>query len=104
MMYSNKFVMCVLVNGQPQTEKANWVVTLPFGSEYALRFRNKHSRRAVVQIYIDGENVSGAGYVVPANDYVDIKRHHDKDRAFKFVSLDSPEQWTPGRTAPTKIR
>lgn len=100
MVYSNKFVMCVLLNGQPQKELANGQVSLPFGAEYALRLRNKNDRRAVVKIYIDGENVSGGGYVVNANDYVDIKRHHDKDRAFKFVSLDSPDAVDFGKDGP----
>lgn len=100
-MYSNHFVMCVLVDGQPIQELANGVVTLPFGTEYALRFRNKNNRRAVVKIYIDGENVSGeGGYVIRANDYIDIKRHHDIDRSFKFVSLDSPDAVDHGKNGP----
>lgn len=92
--------MCILLNGCPQKELANGVVSLPFGSEYSLRFRNKNNRRAVVQIYIDGENVSGAGYIVNANDYVDIKRHHDVDRSFKFVSLDSSDAVDHGKNGP----
>ena len=100
MTYSNKFVLCVLVNGQPQNEKANGTVSLPFGAEYALRLRNKNDRRAVAKIYIDGENVSGGGYVINANDHVDIKRHHDKDRAFKFVALESPEAVDFGKNGP----
>lgn len=100
MVYSNHFVMCVLVNGTPLSELANGVVSLPFGSEYALRLRNKNGRRAVVKIYIDGENVSGNGYIIPANDFVDIKRHHDKDRSFKFVSLDSGEAVEFGKNGP----
>lgn len=100
MVYSNKFVLCVLVDGQPQKELANGVVSLPFGASYALRLRNKNDRRAVVKIYIDGENVSGGGYVVPANDFIDIKRHHDKDRSFKFVSLDSAEAVEFGKNGP----
>jgi hypothetical protein len=91
MVYSNKFVMAVLLNGRPQKEKKNNLVQMPFGTEYSLRLRNKHSRRALVKIYIDGENVSGNGYIIDANDYVDIQRHHDIDRAFKFVPLDSEE-------------
>lgn len=100
MMYSNKFVMCVLLHGRPQKELANGVVSLPFGTEYALRFRNKNDRRAVVKIYIDGENVSGGGYVIQPHSHVDIKRHHDKDSAFKFVSLDSPEALDHGKDGP----
>ena len=102
MVYSNKFVMCVLLNGRPQKEKANGVVPLPFGTEYALRFRNKNSRRAVVKIYIDGENVSGEGYIVNAHSHVDIKRHHDVDRAFKFVSLDSEAAIDYGKDGPNE--
>jgi len=90
MVYSNRFVMCVLIKGVPQEELANGTVKIPFG-EYSLRFRNKNSRCAVVQIYIDGENVSSGGYIIGANSYIDIKRHSDVDRAFKFVALDSPE-------------
>jgi len=84
----------------PQKELANGTVSLPFGTEYALRLRNKHDRRAVVKIYIDGENISGGGYVVNAHSHVDIKRHHDKDRAFKFVSLDSAEAVDFGKNGP----
>lgn len=91
MVYSNKFVLAVLYKGKPQKELGNGVVQLPFNSEYTLRLRNRNNRRAVVKIYIDGENVSGDGYLVNANDFVDIKRHADKDRAFKFVDLDSPD-------------
>lgn len=99
-MYSNRFVMCVVQDGQPVKELGNGVVKLPFGSEYSLRFRNKNNRRAVVQIFIDGENVSGEGYVIPANDFVDIKRHHDVDRSFKFVSLDSADAQDFGKDGP----
>lgn len=100
MVYSQKFVACVLVNGEPQRELANGTVPIPFGTEYALRFRNKHDRRAVVQIFIDGENVSGGGYVIQPRSSVDIRRHADKDVAFKFVSLDSPEAVDHGKNGP----
>lgn len=97
MVYSQRLVMCVLVDGIVQKELANGQVNLPFGSEYVLRFRNKNDRRAVVQIYLDGENVSGNGYIIPANDHVDIRRHHDRDAAFKLVALDSPEAFDAGK-------
>lgn len=100
MVYSNKFVVCVLVDGKPQQEMANGVVKLPFGAEYSLRFRNKNNRRAVVKIFIDGENVSGGGYVIPAHGYADVHRHNEVDRAFKFVSLDSEEAVDHGKNGP----
>ena len=97
MVYSNKFVLAVLYKGKPQKELGNGVVQLPFNGEYTLRLRNRNNRRAVVKIYIDGENVSGDGYLVNANDFIDIKRHADKDRAFKFVDLDSPDAVDHGK-------
>ena len=102
MTYSNGFVLSVCVNGVHQTELANNVVKLPFGSEYSLRLRNRNDRRALVKIYIDGENVSGNGYVIPANDVIELKRHSDKDRAFKFVSLDSGEAADFGKDGPNE--
>jgi len=100
MVYSNKFVLAVLVNGEPQKELANGTVPVPFGCEYAIRMRNKNDRRAVAKIYIDGENVSGNGYIIPANEHVDIKRHSSVDRAFKFVALDSAEAVDFGKNGP----
>jgi hypothetical protein len=100
MVYSNKFVMAVLVNDQIQKELANGVVPIPFDAEYSLRFRNKNNCRAVVKFSIDGENVSGNGYVIPANDYVDIQRHFCKDARFKFVTLDSPDAVDHGKNGP----
>lgn len=101
MVYSSKCVFCVLVDGVPQKELANGQVNIPFG-EYALRFRNKNDRRAVVKIYIDGENVGGPGYIIPANDFIDIKRHHDKDCAFKLVALDHPAAIDAGKNGPNE--
>jgi len=91
MVYSNKFVMCIIIDGKIQKELANGTVIIPFGSEYTIRFRNKNDRRAVVKFKIDGENASADGYVINANSFIDIKRYAHKDCAFKFVSLDSEE-------------
>lgn len=100
MVYSSRFVLAVLVDGKPQKELANGTVPLQFGKEYALRFRNKNDRRAVVKFTIDGENVSGNGYIIPANGSVDIQRHWNKDAKFRFVDLDSPEAVDHGKNGP----
>lgn len=102
MMYTKnaneeKFVTAVLVNGIPQKELKNGSVILPFNTEYVLRFRNKNKKRAIVRFFIDGESVSGNGYVIGANSYIDIKRHHDTDTAFKFVDLESPDAIDHGK-------
>ena len=99
-MYSNNFVMCVLVNDKPQKELGNGSVIIPFNSEYSLRFRNKNKRRAVVKFFIDGECVSGNGYVIPANSFIDIERHADTPMKFKFVDLDSDDAIDFGKNGP----
>jgi hypothetical protein len=83
--------MCILVNGQIAKEFPNGTTLIPFGSEYTIRFRNKNSRRAVVKFTIDDENASSGGYIIPGNDFIDIRRYAHKDVAFKFVDLNSPE-------------
>ena len=102
MVYSNKFVMCVLLNGTPCEELANGTVNVPFNTEYVLRFRNKNDRRAVVKISIDGENISEAGFIIPANSHIDVKRPINKDAAFKFVSLDSSDAIDHGKNGPNE--
>jgi hypothetical protein len=102
--YSNKFVLCILVNGQVQKDLANGEVHIPFGSEYAVRLRNKNNRRAVVDLVIDGETVGS--FVVKANNHLDVKRWADKDVAFKFVDLESPDAYDHGKQGanPDKLK
>lgn len=100
MIYSNHFVMCVLVNGKPLKERADGIVTIPLGAEYTIRFKNKNSRRAVVKFSIDGEEASGNGYIIDAHNDVEIKRFADRDQMFKFVDLNSGEAQLEGKNGP----
>jgi hypothetical protein len=97
MVYSNRFVVCVLLNGIPQSESDNGIVHIPFNTDYSLRFRNKNNRRAVVKFTLDGENVSADGFVIPANSYIDIHRHAEVDKSFRFVSTESTDAIDQGK-------
>lgn len=98
MVYSNRFVVCVLINGIPQAESDEGIVRIPFNTAYSLRFRNKHNRRAVVKFTLDGEQAhAGNGYVIPANSYIDIHRHAEVDKSFKFVSTESADAIDQGK-------
>lgn len=97
MMYSNKFVVSVLVNGQVIKEFENGEVQIPFNCEYSLRFRNKHDRRAVVKLFIDGEEQTKGGYIIPARSYRDIERNSYSPAKFKFVDLQSVEAQDHGK-------
>ena len=104
--------MALLVDNKPVSEKIETIdhgygasekigmVTIPFETEFAVRFRNKNSRRALVKLFIDGENVSAGGYVINANGYIDIERHAEIAKRFKFVDLDSPDAVEHGKNDP----
>lgn len=96
-VYSNRFVLSVLVNNQVVKEFANGEVHVPFGSLYTLRLRNKHDRRAVCVVTIDGEKVCKGGFVVPANSYRDIDCSSVTLQKFKFVDLQSADAQAEGK-------
>jgi len=105
MAYSQRFVVSILVNGKVQKELGDNTVELPFGSEYALRFRNKHrSQRAVVRLYIDGEEQSKSGYVLQPNGFVDIERNSYSPTKFLFVAPDSADAQDFGKDPDNKER
>lgn len=101
-MYSNKFAVSVNVNGRPLDELDNGEIHIPFDTEYALWLTNKHDRGAVAQIFIDGENVSGGGYILKPHQSLSIKRHSGEDKAFKFVALTSNEAKKAGKDGPNE--
>ncbi len=98
-MESNKFSVEVVAD---QTkEYRNGEVHIPYG-EYKLKFLNKNDRRAVVKIYVDGENVSGGGYILDQYKEVCIERYADSPKRFKFVELDSYEAGREGKDRSNK--
>ena len=97
MAFSNNFVVCVLVDGKVARERKAGRVPVPFGTEYTIRLRNKNDRDAVATIKIDGENVSGNGWIVRAKSHEDIERRLDSPTKFKFVSQDSGEAVDAGK-------
>lgn len=97
MAYNNRFVVTIIKDRQILKELANGSVPIEFGSEYKIRLRNKHNRRAVCKLYIDGENVSEGGFIIPANGFLDVERPVNVAKKFKFVSLDSEEAYDFGK-------
>lgn len=63
MTYKDRFVAEVKHNGQILRMRDGFV-TLPFGSEYSLLLKNLNSRRASVNISIDGQDVLGGQSLV----------------------------------------
>ena len=99
MAYNNKFVVSVLVSGKPLRElnvQGKRTCTIPFGSEYKIRIKNRNNIRAMASLSIDGTDVlCGKRIILGPNETVDLERFvDDKDSGskFKFISLEQGEQ------------
>lgn len=72
-MYSNKLVASLKANGKILREFKD-TVYIPFGSEYSFLIKNLNTKRALVTVYIDGENMTPGGLVLDAGQQVDLER------------------------------
>jgi hypothetical protein len=88
-MYSNKLVASLKANGKILREFKD-TVYIPFGSEYSFLLKNLHTQRAVVNIFIDGENIVEGGLVLDPNREVNLERYVKngnltEGNRFKFI-------------------
>ena len=92
MTYRENFVACIKVNGKILREYQD-VVYLPFGSEYSILLKNLNSKRAIVDIKIDGKHVGGT-IVVDANSDVELERFidHDFEKGYKFRFIEKTKE------------
>lgn len=93
MMYHNKLVATIRSRGKQLRELGD-SVQIPFGSEYSIQLKNLDpTRRAVVEIEIDGKDTLDDGrLVINAGETVDVERFIvdgalDKGPRFKFVEM-----------------
>ncbi len=89
MMYGNKLAAAIKVNGKVLREFKD-TVHIPFGSEYAITIKNLNTTRAVVNVYIDGDNVVPNGLVINAGQSIDLERsirnnNLTEGNKFKFI-------------------
>jgi hypothetical protein len=89
MMYSNKLVASLKANGKILREFKD-TVYIPFGSEYSFLLKNLHTQRAVVNIFIDGDNIVEGGLVINAGQEVNLERYIKngnltEGNRFKFI-------------------
>lgn len=74
MMYQSKLVASLKANGKILREFKD-TVYIPFGSEYSFLIKNLNTTRALVNIYIDGDDVIEGGLVLNAGQEVDLERY-----------------------------
>lgn len=85
MVYNNKLIACVKVDGKVLREK-NSSVELPFGTEYTILLKNLNSKRAVVNIEIDGQDIgNGDRLVINPNESLNLERYITSNHRFKFI-------------------
>lgn len=88
-MYNQKMVATIKVKGKILREFKD-TVYIPYGSEYVISLKNLHTSRAVVNVFIDGDNVVPNGLVLNAGQTVDLERsiknnNLTEGNRFKFV-------------------
>ena len=88
-MYGNKLAAAIKVNGKVLREFKD-TIYIPFGAEYAITLKNLHTTRAVINVYIDGDNVVPGGLVLNAGQSIDLERsirnnNLTEGNRFKFI-------------------
>ena len=89
MMYNQKLVASIKVKGKVLREFKD-TVYIPFASEYSFLIKNLNTVRAVVNVFIDGENVVPGGLVIDPGRTVDLERwikngNLSEGNRFKFI-------------------
>ena len=88
-MYNQKLAASIKSKGKVLREFKD-TVYIPFGSEYSFILKNLNTTRAVVNVFIDGENVVPGGLVIDPGRTVDLERwikngNLSEGNKFKFI-------------------
>ena len=89
MMYESKLAAAIKVNGKVLREFKD-TVHIPFGSEYTILLKNLNTTRAVVHVFIDGDDTVPGGLVIDPGREVDLERwikngNLTEGNKFKFI-------------------
>jgi len=92
-MYNQKLVASIKANSKVLREFKD-TVYIPFASEYSILLKNLNTVRAVVNVFIDGENVVPGGLVIDPGRTVDLERwikngNLSEGNKFKFIERTS---------------
>jgi hypothetical protein len=92
-MYNQKLVASIKANRKILREFKD-TVYVPFASEYSILLKNLNTQRAVVHVYIDGEDQTPSGLVLNAGQEIDLERsikngNLTEGNKFKFIERTS---------------
>jgi len=88
-MYQSKLVSSLKANGKILREFKD-TVFVNFGSEYTVYMKNLNTKRALVNVFIDGEDMTPGGIVLNAGQEIDLERsikngNLREGNKFKFI-------------------
>ena len=88
-MYESKLAAAIKVGNKVLREFKD-TVYIPFGSEYSILLKNLNTTRAVVNVFIDGEDMVPGGIVLNAGQECDLERsvkngNLKEGNRFKFI-------------------
>ncbi len=88
-MYESKLAAAIKVDGKVLREFKD-TVHIPFGSEYTILLKNLNTTRAVVNVFIDGNNMVPGGLVLDPGREIDLERsvkngNLTEGNRFKFI-------------------
>ncbi len=88
-MFNQKLVASIKSKGKILREFKD-TVYIPFASEYSILLKNLNTVRAVVNVYIDGENAVPGGLVIDPGRTIDLERwikngNLSEGNKFKFI-------------------
>ena len=87
MVYKDRFVAVIKCNGRVLREKDD-TVTLPFGSEYSLLLKNLESRKAIVNVSVDGQDAIDGSLVLDPNSEIELEgflKGYQVKNKFRFI-------------------
>jgi hypothetical protein len=89
MMYESKLAAAIKVDGKVLREFKD-TVHIPFGSEYTILLKNLNTTRAVVNVFIDGNDMVPGGLVLDPGREVELERsvkngNLTEGNRFKFI-------------------
>jgi hypothetical protein len=88
MVYKQDFIVVVKCNGKILREK-DGIINLPFGSDYSLLLKNLSSRKANINVSIDGSDVlSGSSLIIRPDTSMELEgflENHLVKNKFRFI-------------------
>lgn len=72
-MHKEGYVVTIRQNNQTIKEE-NGTCIIPFHTEYEIRLKNKRRKRALADVFINGELATKGGLILDANDHIDLER------------------------------